>query len=246
MARLAVWQFLNIFSILILALLVSTTPTFSSEVKKPGFSLTLPDGWVEVSREVIDRKNADTARKDPGFPTYTFEYGFQMGPVRDELEPPYILVYSQNAGHMTKAEFQTLESKLLSRLNQTRSRVGPSKAIESHTNGTEHRDLEKSTLMNTTVDLPNIGPSPVVTGVFLTENGTINFYGLSLESDAERDLPIIEDILNSITISPSMAHHDKFSDHFIWFVRRPKLCTVVLLILFGIVSISFRRRRFNS
>ena len=50
----------------------------SSELRKKGFSISLPDGWVEIPRDVIDSSEKEIARIAPNANAQHYDYGFQL------------------------------------------------------------------------------------------------------------------------------------------------------------------------
>jgi hypothetical protein len=83
-------------------------------VKKTEFTMTLPDGWVEVPRDAMTPFNANIVHAMPNMPRARvpqYRYGFQPKAAAHWLaEFPYLVVRINTARRIPESEFQQMES----------------------------------------------------------------------------------------------------------------------------------------
>lgn len=97
-----------------IALLTTSLPAGAGDVvKKPEFTVTLPDGWVEVPHEAMATFNANVARAMPNLPKARlpqYQYGFQPKAKEWLADYPYIVVRIKASGRIPESEFQQMET----------------------------------------------------------------------------------------------------------------------------------------
>ncbi len=80
-----------------------------SVLHKNVFSITIPDGWVEIPKDVIDEYEEETAKLVPNMPAQHYDYGFQLGSSANWLDYPYVLVQLKNTGRIPESQLEKLE-----------------------------------------------------------------------------------------------------------------------------------------
>jgi hypothetical protein len=79
--------------------------------QKNSFSIALPDGWIEIPREVIDAYKIAISRLAPNRQKQEYDYdcGFQLGNAKKWFGCPYIVVKIYNTGRISKNQLENPE-----------------------------------------------------------------------------------------------------------------------------------------
>jgi hypothetical protein len=96
--------------VLLIVMFAGVSTASASELKKNGFSISLPDEWVEIPRDVIDAYEKEIARLAPNAPAPHYDYGFQLGSSQNWFEYPYILVQINNTGRIPESQLEKFEA----------------------------------------------------------------------------------------------------------------------------------------
>jgi len=183
-----------------------------SELHKNGFSITLPDGWVEMHRDVIDAYQEELARLASNAPPQHYDYGFQLGSSKNWFEYPYILVQLKNTGRIPESQLEKLE------------RYSVQETLDKHKKGLSSimSDIEvgkiiydkqtKMIWMRIESNVVNIGPISGLSGMVPTEKGFIQVMGYSLRENYSTYEPIFQSVALSISPEAGLAYRPKWSD----------------------------------
>jgi hypothetical protein len=175
------------------------------EFKKDGFSISLPNGWVEVPRDIMDANEKALSKAAPSLRVQRIDYGFQLDSSKKWFQYPYISVKINRTGRMTENELEKLEGystqesydRYKKDLSSMMTSIQPGKMIFDR----KHKII----WMRLDADVANIGPVSGISGMVLTEAGFIQVTGFSLR----KDYPIYEPVFQSVALS---VYKSKWSD----------------------------------
>ena len=196
---------------LVLLFAVSST-AFAAEFKKDGFSISLPKGWEEIPRDVMDANEKELSKVAPNFRVQHIDHGFQLASANNWFEYPYISVKIQKTGRLPENQLEKLEGysaqegfdKYKRELSSMLSSIQPGKMVYDK----QHRII----WMRLDADIANVGPVSGIAGMVLTEMGFIQVTGFSLR----RDYPTYEFVFQSVALSvspePALVYNSKLSD----------------------------------
>lgn len=187
------------------------------ELQKNGFSISIPDGWVEIPRYAIDEYEKGLAKLAPNVPAsdYHYDYGFQLNSSKNWFEHPYILLQIKNFGRMSEKELESLQNYSLQGIKKIEDLK---KDVSSRFNDLEFGKLvyDKQTKMlwlRTETNVADVGLVSGISGWIPTEKGAILVHGNSLK----KDYPTYESVFQSVALSvipePGLAYKARWSDN---------------------------------
>lgn len=181
-------------------------------IQKPSFSLSLPEGWVEIPQDVLSAMQAELKQQVPNATIPKYDYGFQREPSRNWMEYPYVLVQVINTGRVPEHQLRSMPKiDLNERLKDRTSKLQP--IMSNVTLGKMQYDEAAHVVWITTrSDVENIGKILGITGLIPTEKGVIQLHAYSLESDFQGHLPTFRQMITSTIISPDIVYRPRWSD----------------------------------
>jgi len=183
-----------------------------SELQKNGFSIYLPDGWVEIPRDVIDAYEKEIARLAPNAPAQHYDYVFQLDSSENWFEYPYILIKVENTGRIPENQLKKFEEypiqesidKYKKGLSSIMSDIQPGKMV--------YDKQTKMIWMRIESSIANIGPISGISGIVPTEKGFIQVIGYSLRENYPNYEVVFQSVALSVSPEPLLAYKPKWSD----------------------------------
>jgi hypothetical protein len=198
---------------LALVLTAWTSVARSEVVQKPGFSLTVPDGWVEIPQEVLT-KTYDAMKQqapDAGFPRY--DYGFQLKSAEKWMAYPYVLVQISNTARISERELQSLQKVDMNK--EIRSYAQAAKSLMSNVQlGQPSYDAALHVIwMTSQSDVVGIGKVQGLSGMIPTEKGMVIVHGYALDTNFPNYAPMYRDLIASTKVATELAYKPRWTDN---------------------------------
>jgi len=170
------------------------------------YSFTLPDGWKEIPKSVIDQYIDEVVRQTQG---QRIEYaaGFQLSE-KDYFQYPYILIQEHD---VNTPSYLQIEKVFSNSGFQNSVKQKTEEYSELLTNATLEKpffDKERNIIfMNIQADVANIGKINGLMAMFLGKQGItqLNFY--ALESEYSRWLPVFNSMTDSFRYETAYAYN---------------------------------------
>ena len=188
--------------------------------QKDVFSITLPDGWVEIPRDVIDayeKRIASIAPKSskeiaPKSARQLYDYGFQLDSAQQWFEYPYILVSIRNTGRIQKSLLDKFEESSFQKgVDKAKKELRP--AVSNIQIGKLYYDKVANIIWSRIEsDLVQIGPVSGLFGMILTDKGYIQVNGYSLKEDFFTYEPVFRTSAVSVIPSSDLIYKPKWYD----------------------------------
>jgi len=169
--------------------------------QKNVFSISLPDGWVEMPADVIDAYEKEMAKLVPNDPAPHYDYGFQLGSTENWFDYPYILVQIDNIGRISKNQIEQLDGYSVQEdLNKYKNNLSP--VMSDIQAGKMYYDsAAKIIWLHIESIVTEAGPISGLSGMIPTEKGFIQVNGLSLSSDYSTYEPIFR--ASTMSVAPN-------------------------------------------
>lgn len=193
-----------------------------NELKKEGFSVTIPSGWIEIPKKIIDARaaayNEKIKQESENIPQEYFETGFQMEISKNWFEHPYILIQIKNTGRIPESQLNKIEALSL---DETEKKYR--KALSSMMSNLEVGTLlfdRKNNIIWTQFELESQGSGVVhaLGAIVPTEEGFIQATGYSLSGTYTDYEAFFQSVAISVTPEPGIAYRwsqtDSFSSNF--------------------------------
>jgi len=180
------------------------------EFHKESFSITVPDNWVEIPREIIDAYEAKLTYMAPNVPSQHFDYGFQPSD-NGWMQHPYMLVQIKNTGRISKSELQSIVS------------YSPQAGIDTIDFGSMLTNVEAGKPIydkETNIIWAKGGATVAGTGAVVglwgmlpTETGFILTTGSAKAKDFSEMSVVFKSIITSITPTSNLVYKKKWSEY---------------------------------
>ncbi len=178
-----------------------------------GVSVTPPQGWVEIPATVTESITRSVGVSIPGLGGPRFRIGFQPGPNRGWMQPPFILLVISNSGRIDKSRIREMESLDLSLTlageNGSLAPGGEVKVGKSHYEPENHLIWQRAMLPIG----PN-GATRVLSGTLLTQLGYIKILGYSPVAEYGHNEEIFRKITASIELAEWLRYQPTQSGNF--------------------------------
>jgi len=181
--------------------------------QKNEFSIAIPDGWVEMPRDVIDAYEKEMANLAPNVPAQHFDYGFQLDETKNWFEHPYILVQIKNMGRIPDSQLEKLAGYSVQDTVKEYKDGLNSVATDIQIGRMIYDKQTKIIWMHIQSNVVYVGPVSGISGMIPTEKGFIQIVGYSLRDDYPKYDPVFRSIILSVAPEPSLVYKPKWSDN---------------------------------
>lgn len=177
--------------------------------QKHSFSITLPAGWIEIPRDVIDAHLIEISRLAPNAPKQDYDCVFQLDNAQNWFEHPYILVSIKNTGRIPENQLENCE-RISTQEDYDKHKKPYSSIISSIQAGKTYYDKKAKIIwLRLEANVVNVGSIAGISGMNLTEKGFIQVTGLSLKDDFSIYESIFQSIIMSVAPEPWLVYKPK-------------------------------------
>ncbi len=177
---------------------------------KKGFSITIPDGWIEIPRKVIDTFENEISRQAPNAQRQHYDYGFQLESSNNWFEYPYILIQVMDIGRIPESQLEKLE-KYPIKDTVDKSKKDLSSLMSDVQVGKMYHDKQGRIIwMRIESKVVNIGMVSGLSGMMPTEKGFIQIAGYSLKNDFSNYEQIFRSVCMSVLPEPDLVYKPKW------------------------------------
>jgi hypothetical protein len=201
----------TIIALLITSTILANGKTFQTEDQ---FSITLPDDWIEVPKEVLNAYSESISNLTPSQPKQVYDYGYQQAGAENWLIHPYILVQVKNTGRIASGELQQYR-KLKSQIEKGVKEIADDLAaiLSNTTIGAPVYDEEHTMLwMSMSSEVQEVGTIQATIGVKLTEQGIIQLNGYSKQEEADKFTEIYTHAFANLDVDDSQKYKPQITD----------------------------------
>lgn len=199
--------------LLLIVALFSTSDVYGAEkIQKDGFTISLPDGWIEIPRDAIDSYEKKMAALLPNEQVQHYDYGFQLRSAKNWLEYPYVLILVNNSGRIPKSQLEKLEGFSMEKTVDDQREKFRAVMSDIQMGKMVYDDKYKMIWMHMEFNVREVGPVSAILGMVLTENGYIQANGYCRKDDFPAHEAVFHSIATSITPDPSLAYKQKWTD----------------------------------
>jgi hypothetical protein len=211
----------NFFSCLLVVLLVSSVcPAYAVPFQKDAFSITLPDGWVEIPRDILDAYQKEAAKAVTNAGQVNYDFGFQLDSGENWLTYPYILIQVKNTGRIPENQLKEFESVSVQKeMNKMEDKVS-SLLSDLQAGKTVYDQENKIIWMRIDVNAANVGPVVGIIAIVPTQTGAIQVNAYCTKADFPKYEPLFRSAVISTTPAPKLAYKMSGGDSAVNVVRR--------------------------
>lgn len=168
--------------------------------QKNSFSITLPAGWIEIPRDVIDAYKGAISRIAPNRQKQDYDYncGFQLGNAKKWFGYPYIVVQINNTGRIPKNQLENCERTPLQEIYDKNKKGLFPPTLDLQVGKMYYDEPAKIVWVRSESKVVNVGQISGIIGMVLTEKGFIQVDGYSLKDDFSIYEPIFQSVIRSV------------------------------------------------
>jgi hypothetical protein len=213
---------------------------------KPAVTLTLPDGWVEVPRDVLLQFYDEMKRQAPLANIPKYDYAFQSTGGPPWLAYPYVFVKITPTGRPTERELADLPSIDLND-SFKKSSGDWSNVMKDMSLGKMRYDKAANVVWITSKsDVVNVGEVSGISGIIPTEKGFVELHAYAKAPSFAEHLPVFEKIVTGARVAPELQYKPSWTDALPGPVSRFRVTVGFLLAIGALVGIFiaiYRRRQ---
>lgn len=178
------------------------------------FSITLPDGWQAIPKQVLDDYSEQVASRSGGKISEQYVLGYQRGYQGQWLAHPYILVQIKDSGRIPDGQLRQMKSfhagaeRGLNKASDSLGGLLTSAALGE----TLYDATNRCIWMHYTIDVAQVGQIKGVTCGFLTEKGMLLFHCYGRSSEFSALLPVFQRALALVNISEELKYQPRPGD----------------------------------
>ncbi len=194
---------------------ISTFGFATVSYMKAEFSISLPIGWIEIPRKIIDEYEKVISGQAPDAPAQHFDYGFQLDSSKNWFQYPYILIQVRNTGRIpgTESQWEKLEGEYIQK-GVDKLKKGFSPIMSDVEAGKIIYDKQNKMIwLRIEANILNLGPITGLSGMIPTEKGMIIVNGYSLKDDFSIYESLFQAVAMSVSPDPSIAYKPRWSDN---------------------------------
>ena len=220
-------KFLLFITLLVVLMTVSKSfPDY--ELKKETFSIVLPDDWVEISKNTIERYQRKIAKLVPHGRVPHYDYVFQPECSDNLFEPPCVLIQVKNTGRISESELRKIEEYKKEEFGMSKIR-----GLKIFYN----KD-KKIIWMHFETNMQNGRKVSAISAMVLTQKGFIRVISYCLKENYSVYMPIFEAIIQSISPRPDLVYKSGIWANFPSFFTGPNIGRFIGKVLAGCIIIA--------
>lgn len=203
------WIVIFVFTTIFLSV---PTPYAGVAFQKDSFTITLPDGWIEIPQDVLAAAYTEVEKQAPNAKIPRYDYGYQLGSAQNWMEYPYILVQVNKASRIPEHQLESMSTIDLN--DKLKDHVANMRTLMSNASlGKMQYDKTAHVVwLATLFDVVDAGKIQGISGLVPTENGFVQIHAYSKTSNFESYLPVFRQIILGTTISPSLTYKPRWTD----------------------------------
>jgi hypothetical protein len=171
------------------------------------FTITIPDGWKEIPREVLDEYE-ELLKKEMRQETH-FDYGYQAANSKHWFQPPYVMVKVSRSGRIQEDEIGNVwkVDQQIKREVQHLEDMTHGELSNASTSKPVYDPVLNMLWVKLKIDNQELGQLQGLHAVKLIKNGRIELYGQSLQQDFQQDQVLFRQMFESLILSPADEYH---------------------------------------
>jgi hypothetical protein len=232
--------------LLVMAACLAAGLTHAGTFTRPEVTLDLPDGWVEVPREVLQQFHDEMKRQAPLANIPKYDYAFQSTQGPPWLAYPYVLVKVSPTGRPTERELTDLPSIDLNESFKERSGDW-SNLMKGTSLGKMRYDKAANVVWITSKsDVASIGEVSGISGIIPTEKGFVELHAYAKTADFGEHFPVFEKVITGARVAPELQYRPSWTDALPGAVSRFDFKLLGFLVAIGVligVFVTIYRRR---
>jgi hypothetical protein len=197
--------------VLFALVLLLSMPTVAKTIQNPEFVITIPDDWVEIPQDVIVESFQRVIAEAPNLKMPKVDYGFQVKTVSNELNYPYLMILINNAGRLTERQLKDMANGGIN--NRTKEEISKSKPLISDIKNEIKYDKTTKIIWITSKAEGTTGKISGLLAVIPTQKGTINVQAYATEATFTNYVPVFQQIITSLKVSPELAYQPRWTDN---------------------------------
>lgn len=181
-------------------------PACSQTIKKTEFTVTLPDNWIELPKEVISRYNEAVTRLTPSGKAVKFEYGFQPKANKRWFAYPYIAVRIYDQGRVPESELKNVKTINLNKEVNKHRRDLPTLIKHFSVSQMLYDPSTQTVWMSGKLYVKGVGDVKGLSVMVLTQYGYVQLAAYARAGDFSGYFPTFRRVLASVVIPEKMRY----------------------------------------
>jgi hypothetical protein len=174
---------------------------------KEGFTLKLPNNWVQIPLKVLSERSIELHRNKPDKERPVYDYGFQLSSSAQWFTGPYLLIHVNSNGRIPEGKMKRFNKKRPKDESPVREKV-------SGIPNTQVKDIVYDSNSHT-LWMDFVAEAENIKGLIatrLTQKGCIQIICYAKEHDFSEYRRLFEDIVKNIYISKDLEYRARITN----------------------------------
>jgi hypothetical protein len=173
---------------------------------QPEYTITLPDGWVEMPKEVITARLQEIKQAGMGAATLqNYDRGFQQKG-SDWFEYPYILVIVNKKGKAPSADLDKLDQIDISGAKDKVVKDFNGLILNAEFGKMQYEKESNVIWLKTRMETSGAGTIEGISGMLLTNEGFIQITGYAASEGIAELIPVVQKMVRTTTVSEKLKY----------------------------------------
>ncbi|MCP4264899.1 MAG: hypothetical protein GY777_04865 [Candidatus Brocadiaceae bacterium] len=182
-----------------------------------GFTMYLPESWVEIPNEFLKQYSEKVSQLAPQIGKQIYDYGFQLTPVDTWMTYPYILVQVKRTGRISEealGQYKQINDVFSGQIEEVGNSIS---SILSNTQlGETLYDTANQILwINISFNLQETGKVNAQIAVKLTEFGVVQIIGYATENTFASFQPLYQEVARRISLDDAIKYKPRLVNNVI-------------------------------
>jgi hypothetical protein len=198
--------------LMLLAACLASTAAFATAVSKPEVTLAVPDGWVEVPADVLQRFYDEMKRRAPLAQVPKYDYAFQAAAGPPWLAYPYLLVKVTRTGRPTEHDLETLPTINLDDEIRDKQDAWSNFMKQTQLGKMRYDKATNIVWIPSQSQVVGIGAVTGLSGVIPTEQGFVELHAYALAADFPAQAATFDKVITGAKIAPDLLYKPRWTD----------------------------------
>jgi hypothetical protein len=208
-------SFIVSISIFVIAALIAFPASSKDFRTKDGFTIHLPDNWIEIPEKVLREYSNRLSDFIPELEKQSYDYGYQIANLGQWFQYPYILIQVKRVGRLQESDlkkYKWLKKSIAEELKTVPEKMGN---LVSNAQQSEmvYDSVNQILWMTISMNVKNAGSIKAIIAAKLTEFGLIQIMGYEKADSAQQFMPVFKDIAIKATLSPDIVYKRQLIDY---------------------------------
>jgi hypothetical protein len=170
------------------------------------FSMTIPDGWIQIPKNIIDSNTQQLGDMLPGVQVKTYDCGFQMDNALTWFDYPYVLVQINREGRISEKHLEMMDKYPAQEYVDDHGKGLRPVMSEVQTGKMYYDRINEVVWFVADATVKDVGKVRMLSATVLTETGFIQIGGSALVDNFETYETVFRSMALSVALNSKLQY----------------------------------------